>query len=65
MSHAPYYLAEGRECAAGEEDNPLHLLVVEEVVEAPQRAVLPEWVRGEVRVVGVDVAVSQIYLLGR
>ena len=66
MSHIPHYLAEGGECAAGEEDNPLHLLDVEEVVEAPQGSVLPEWVQGEeVRVVGVDVTICEIFFLGK
>ena len=65
MSHIPHYLAEGGECAAGEEDNPLHLLDVEEVVEAPQGSVLPVCIGGELWVVGEDVTISQIYFLGK
>ena len=57
------YLAEGRERSAGEQDNPFELLVEEEIVEAPQRPVLPEGVRSKVGVVRVDVAVNQVDLL--
>jgi hypothetical protein len=64
VSHETY-LTERGEGPAGEEDNPLHLLVVEEIVEAPQRAVLSKGVGSEVRVVGVDVAIRQVYLLKR
>lgn len=56
-------LAEGRERSAGEQDNPFELLVEEEIVEAPQRPVLPEGVRSKVGVVRVDVAVNQVDLL--
>lgn len=56
-------LTEGGEGPAGEENDPLQLLVEEEVVEAPERAVLSEGVRGQVRVVAVDVTVEQVDLV--
>lgn len=56
-------LTERGEGPAGEENDPLQLLVEEEVVEAPERAVLSEGVRGQVRVVAVDVAVEQVDLV--
>lgn len=44
---------------AGKEDDALQLLVVEEIVERPQTAGLPEWVRVQIRIVAVDVAVVE------
>lgn len=43
----------------GEEDDAFQLLVVEEVVERPQAARLPERIRVQVRIVAVDVAVVE------
>ena len=54
---------EGAHGSAGEEDHPLHLPVVEEVVEVPDGAVLPEWIRGQVWVVRVEFAVQEFNLL--
>ena len=50
------------EGTAGEENNPLELLVEKEVVEAPDGSILPEWIGHEVWVVGVDVALHQVDL---
>lgn len=44
---------------AGEEDDALQLLVVEEVVERPQAARFPKWVRVQIRIVAVDVTVVE------
>lgn len=51
------------EGTAGEENNPLELLVEKEVVEAPEWTVLSKGVRGQVRIVAVDVAVKQVDLV--
>lgn len=48
---------------AVEEHDPLQLLVVEEVVEAPQRSWLAERVWVQVRIVAVNVAVVQLNLV--
>jgi hypothetical protein len=48
---------------AREEDNSLELLVVEEVVEAPQRAGLSERVRVQIRIVAVNVAIVELNLV--
>ena len=57
------YLTEGGEGPAGEQHNPLELLVEEEVVEAPEGTILAEWVRAQIRVVRVNRAVDQVDLL--
>ena len=56
-------LTERGEGSAGEEDNSLQLLVEEEIVEAPEGAVLSKGIRGEVWVVTVDVAVEKVDLV--
>jgi len=56
-------LTKGRQSPAGEEHNPLQLLIEEEIVEAPQRALLAKGIRPEVRVVRVDVTVHEVDLL--
>ena len=55
-------LAEGTERSTGEQDDTLQLLVEEEVVKAPDGAILSEGVQCEVGVVGVDVALQQVDL---
>lgn len=55
-------LAEGTQSSTGEENDSLKLLVEEKIVETPYRAVLPEGVKSEVRIVRVDVAVEQLNL---
>lgn len=50
------YLLDG---PASEEDDTLQLLVVEEVVERPQAARFPKWVRVQIRIVAVDVTVVE------
>lgn len=44
---------------AGEENDALQFLVVEEIVERPQTARLSEWIRVQIRIVAVDVAVVE------
>lgn len=46
---------------AREEDNPLHLLVVEEVVEGPETALLAVRIGRQVGIVTVNVTVLQRY----
>lgn len=48
---------------AREEDNPLELLVVEEVVEAPQRSRLAERIGVQVRIVTVNVTIVELNLV--
>ena len=53
------FLAEWTHGPTREEHHPLHLPVEEEVVEVPDGAVLPEWIRREVRIVGEEFTVHQ------
>ena len=57
------YLTERGQGPACEQYNPLELLVEEEVVEAPERTVLAERVRAQIRIVRVNGAVYQVDLL--
>ena len=57
------YLTKRRQGPTGEQYDPFQFLVEKEIVEAPQRTVLPKRIRGEVRVIGVDVAVDQVDFL--
>lgn len=50
------YLLDG---PAGEEDDALQFLVVEEIVERPQTARLSEWIRVQIWIVAVDIAVVE------
>lgn len=51
------------DCATVEKDDSLQFLVVEEVVEAPQRSGLSEWIRVQVRIVAVNVAIGELDLI--
>lgn len=47
----------------GEENDALQFLVVEEIVEGPQTARLTEWIRVQIRIVAVDVAIIERNLI--
>jgi hypothetical protein len=46
--------------AACKEHDPLQFLVVKEIIEAPQAPGLREWIRVQVRIVAVNVALIQL-----
>ena len=52
-------MTEGAQSTASEEDNPFQLFVEKEIVKVPDGAIVTEWIRANVRVVGVDVTVQQ------
>ena len=52
-------MTEGAQTAASKENNSLELLVEEKIVEVPDGAVISEWIRSNVRVVGEDVTVQE------
>ena len=56
-------LTEGAHGPTGEEHHALHLPVEEEVVEVPDGAVLPKWIRREVRIVREEFTVHQFNFL--
>ena len=56
-------LTKRRQGPAGEEYNPLQLLIEEEIVKAPQRALFSKGIRSKVWVVRIDVAVHKVDLL--
>lgn len=51
------------DCATVEKDDSLQFLVVEEIVEAPQRSGLSERIRVQVGIVAVNVTVSELNLV--
>ena len=55
-------LAEGTQGSTGKQNDSLELLVEEEIVETPDRAILSKGVQGEVWIVRVDVALQQVDL---
>ena len=55
-------LAEGTQRSTGEQNDSLELLVEEEIVETPDRAILSKGVQGEIWIVRVDVALQQVDL---